>query len=273
MAHHRGRSTRLTDIWILIFGLSLFASPGSATQRRSIRKSAPTPPAAAPQEPIVPGPLLPMTLEQEPSSAPQVIYQAQQLTIVARNSTLGDVLRAVRLQTGAIVDVSGNAGERVVGQFGPGPARDVVAALLNGSHYNYVLLGSVQNPNILEHVILTPRPAGSESSAPAQTPAAEGATVGPPGIAQIGQPAEELQGFGDNSDDAMPEITPEDDQANAQSDDAPQVPQPPGGMRSPQQMLQDLQQRQQQMQQGNVIQPQQGAPNPGTPGTPIMQQQ
>ena len=104
-----------------------------------------------------------MTLEQEPSAAPQVVYQAQQLTIVARNSTLGDVLRAVRLQTGAIVDVSGNAGERVVGQFGPGPARDVMAALLNGSHYNYVLLGSVQNPNILEHVILSPRPAGSDS--------------------------------------------------------------------------------------------------------------
>jgi hypothetical protein len=77
-----------------------------------------------------------------PTSAPQVSFHNDQLTIVAHNSTLGDVLRAVRNQTGAAVEIPANATERVVGRFGPGPARDVLAVLLNGSHFNYVMLGS-----------------------------------------------------------------------------------------------------------------------------------
>jgi len=36
---------------------------------------------------------------------PQVNYQNAQLTIVATNSTLGDILRAVRKQTGAEIEI------------------------------------------------------------------------------------------------------------------------------------------------------------------------
>src|SRR5689334_9678548 len=61
---------------------------------------------------------------------PQVSYQNGQLTIVAPNSTLGDILRAVHKQTGAEIEVP-EAKERVVTHLGPGPARDVVADLLN----------------------------------------------------------------------------------------------------------------------------------------------
>jgi hypothetical protein len=108
-----------------------------------------------------PGPIVqpvpthaPLSLAQMPASPPRVAFSDGQLTITAENSTLGDILRGVRSQTGASVDVPGNATERVVGQFGPGPARDVLAALLNGSHFNYVLLGSPTDPGALDRVIL-----------------------------------------------------------------------------------------------------------------------
>jgi len=59
---------------------------------------------------------------------------------VAHNSTLADVLRAVRKLTGAEMEIPPNATERVVADIGPGPARTVLAELLNGTHFNYVMV-------------------------------------------------------------------------------------------------------------------------------------
>src|SRR6202790_2746673 len=102
-----------------------------------------------------PAPTLPPpTLAQQPATPPEVSFQGGQLTISAQNSTLGDILKAVRAQTGATIDLPGTASERVIGHFGPGPARDVMTALLNGSHFNYVLLGSPTDPGALDRVIL-----------------------------------------------------------------------------------------------------------------------
>jgi hypothetical protein len=123
------------------------------------------------QEPVVPQPppqpLVPLTLEGMPAMPPEVSYRDGQLTIVAQNSTLADILRAVRAQTHASVDVPSSATERVVSHFGPGPAREVLAELLNGSHFNYVLLGSAADPAALDRVILTPKaPSAAEPASP-----------------------------------------------------------------------------------------------------------
>ena len=114
-----------------------------------------------------------------PALPPQVRYSRGQLTIVAENSTLADILRAVRAQTGAMVEVPPNATERVVTHLGPGPARDVLAALLNGTHFNYVMLGSPAHPDSVERLILTSKSGGdpevvqavpaAQSNNPAQT--------------------------------------------------------------------------------------------------------
>ena len=106
--------------------------------------------AAAPQ----PAPA-PATPEQSPSSPPQVTFQNGQLTIIATNSTMADVLNGVRQKTGAVVDMPAVSSERVVGRFGPGAPRDVMAQLLNGSHYDYVLLGSPSDPSALRTSALT----------------------------------------------------------------------------------------------------------------------
>jgi hypothetical protein len=119
--------------------------------------------------------ILPLTPEQRPAAVPVVAYADGKLTVVANNSTLGDILRAIAAKTGASIDIPTAASERVVSQLGPAPARDVMAALLNGSHYNYVMVGTENNPNSVAHVILTAKSDRPEGSAPA-IPAATMAT-------------------------------------------------------------------------------------------------
>jgi hypothetical protein len=106
-------------------------------------------PVDAPQE------VLPLTPEQRPAAAPLVIYLNGKLSISAKNSTLGDILRAIAAKTGAAIDVPENANERVVSQLGPGLARDVMASLLNGSRFNYVMVGTENDPNAVARVVLT----------------------------------------------------------------------------------------------------------------------
>ena len=140
----------------------LFGGLAQASQHPVARKQKQS---SAPQ-PVVPqGPLPQPTLDQMPAIPPQVTYQAGQLTIQAQNSTLGDILRAVRAKTGASVDIPSNADERVVGRLGPGPAREVLASLLNGSHFNYVMVGSATDPGAVQQVILTSKSGGTTTAA------------------------------------------------------------------------------------------------------------
>ena len=107
-----------------------------------------------------------LTPEQRPAAAPIVTYIDGKLSVTAKNSTLGDILRAISAKTGASIDIPEGANERVVSQLGPASAREVMTALLNGSHFNYVMVGSETNPNAVAHVILTAktdRPEGSST--------------------------------------------------------------------------------------------------------------
>jgi hypothetical protein len=131
---------------------------------------------------------------------PKVTYLNGQLTITARNARLGDVLRAVSTQTGAVIEFPADrAGERIFAQDGPRPVRDVLAALLSGSRFNYVMLGSPSNPNVLERVILTnsDQPAGA-------TPSEVANQTAPPVVAvQAAAPAD-----GESSDNVVPAVPP-----------------------------------------------------------------
>lgn len=212
------------------------AAPHSPHRRKAVQKDpSPAPPV---------GPPAPLTQAQMPATPPDVAFSGDQLTITAKNSTLGDILRAVHRQTGAAVDVPANATERVVGVFGPGPVRDVMTVLLNGSHFNYVLLGSASDPHALERVVLISQSTGME---PAGQSLANGQSPSP----SAAQSAE-------NSDDDSSEMPQEsevtDDQSNQNppAEDQPQQPNPfgqRGNVKTPEQLLQELQQRQQQMQQ------------------------
>jgi hypothetical protein len=83
------------------------------------------------------------------------------LTVKANKATLSEVLNAIHQRTGA--DVSSAPGaeqERVVVELGPAPAPEVMARLLNGSKFNFLILSAANNPGKLERVILSPRVEG-----------------------------------------------------------------------------------------------------------------
>jgi len=216
-------------------------------------------------------PVVPLRPEQMPATPPEIAFSGGLLTITAQNSTLGDILRGVRNQTGASVEVPSNATERVVGRFGPGPARDVLASLLNGSHFNYVLLGSATNPDVLDRVILTVKPAGGEQSTEQASASEPNPSPPPTPVAQTG---DTFASFGDDqsdqSQDSADNIFGGDDQSAQGDDQQPNFAQP-ADVRTPEQMLQDLQ-RQQQAQQGQPLgqTPQAPPMRPGlAPGQPF----
>lgn len=260
----------------IAFGLLVL--PAGAAQKPAARKSAAMKKQAAPAPAPAPAPVVPLSPEQMPANPPQVSYTNGQLSILAQNSTLGDILRAVRSTTGADVEVPSNATERVVSKLGPGPARDVLATLLNGSHFNYVMLGSAADPDSVQRVILTAKSGGVAGGGNAPSVVAEGDTGNggqsvapppPPPPAQAAQ-ADELD---DSSDELGDDNTMDaDNNQNGQPNQQPQVMQPgpnpqqqPGaaqpGIKSPEQLLQELQLRNQQMQQ----QQQQQQENPQPP--------
>ena len=225
-----------------------------ASQRHKSHKKKAKPVEVQPQpaalQPEAPQP--PPTPEHGPSSPPEVTLQGGRLTIIARNSTLSDVLIAVRSKTGASVDMPPASNERVAGQFGPGAPRDVMAQLLNGSHYDYVLVGSPADPAALKKVVLTIR---SNLPAPAQQ-----ASSTTPAYNQGFQPQ---QVSTDQQDQPTEDATSDtQNEPPAQEQEEPQGEQPPqqnpGGnpmVKTPEQLLRELQQQQQQQQQQNQGQP------------------
>jgi hypothetical protein len=85
----------------------------------------------------------------------RVDYTGGLLTIHAAKATLAEVLFEVQRQTKAEIAIpAGAEQEGVVADIGPGAARDVLATLLNGSHYNFIFVGDEDR---LEKVILTQR--------------------------------------------------------------------------------------------------------------------
>jgi len=121
--------------------------------------------------PLPSGPLSQVPMDQIPATPAKVSYEGGLLTISAQNSTLGEILRDVRKLTGASIEIPQGAGasERVVTHLGPGAPRDVLAGLLNGSSFNYVMVGSSEDPKAVSSVILTAKPSGA-GDAPAAPP-------------------------------------------------------------------------------------------------------
>jgi hypothetical protein len=251
---------------VLCLPVALCADTQTVHRVHKVKKQ-PAPPPPLPSGTQGPVPQIP--LDAIPAVAPQVNYQDGMLTIIAPNSTLGDILRSVKKHTSAEIEIPSTASERVATHLGPGPVRDVMAELLNGSHFNYVLLGSAENANQLVRVVLVAKTPETPAATSAQTEA--NASGGAPVPAQnaVAEAAD-----ADPADEAV------DDSADQAADADQQVPADQPGVKTPQQMLQEMQQRQLQLQQqqqgGQPIQPgQPGYPPPGMPlpGRPIQPQQ
>jgi hypothetical protein len=90
-----------------------------------------------------------------------VTFYKGMLAIKADRVTLSEVLRAVQQRTGAEVSIAAGAEqEKVVVDIGPAPAPEVLAQLLHGSNFNFLILSAANDPKQLDRVILTPRSEG-----------------------------------------------------------------------------------------------------------------
>src|ERR1700722_5089260 len=155
----------------------LLESPGMLAQKVLPAAPPPQPPAPATpphhkshkarKELVLPplpnGPLSQLPMDQIPASPAKVSFQGGLLTISAQNSTLGEILRDVRRLTGAsiVIPQGSGASQRLSTPLGPGAPRDVLAGLLNGSSFNYVMLGSNSDPTAVSSVILTAKPSST----------------------------------------------------------------------------------------------------------------
>ena len=177
--------------------------------------------------------------EQYPARPPRVVFRDGQLTITAENSTLPDILAAIHQRTGAAMELPANLGnERVAVKLGPAATDEVLAALLNGSHFDYIVLNHPDNPLTPERIILREKTA----------PDASGASGGFNGMAS-GQPA-----YQQVETQEMPETVPEEEPPPAAPGGNAENP---NAMKTPEQLLQEIQQmKQRQGQQPPQPQPQ-----------------
>lgn len=252
--------TRLLVAGILCLPVAAHADKQTAPARRThkAKKPQPLPPLPSGTQ----GPVPQVPLDSIPAVAPQVSYQDGLLTIVAPNSTLADILRGVRKHTSADIEIPASANERVVTRLGPAPAREVMAELLNGSHFNYILLGSPQDANALVKVVLVAK-TGPDN------PGSQTAKAGEKGAVVVQEQQEEAAaGDAPDAPEAAAEETADDnaDQSAAEAEQ-PAAPEEPG-VKTPQQLLQEMQQRQLQMQQQQQQQQQQA--QPGVPPQPLQ---
>lgn len=188
----------------------------------------------------------PQPVEDLPPPTPaQVTYRNNMLSVQATNSTLAGLLIAIRNKTGIQFEgLEGSANERVAIAMGPAPEGEVLAAILGGSKYDYVVVERPDSPGTVQRVLLSQRGSG---------------TPLPPGAA----PAPVANNEGDEEDSSEEAETPQDTPVRPPITQVqPQQPptQPPQA-KTPEQLLEELKrmQQQQQQQQGQMP-PQQNAP-------------
>ena len=158
-------------------------SPAPVSVQASLGKSPQLPDSAAKKASAVPGSMLlpmpeaagtPAGKAVSGQRSPVVTYRDGQLTIDAENVTMAEVLRLVAERTGAKIDVPPGSGlERIFEHNGPGQADDVLSRLLNGSSYDFIIVGSPQRPHDPAQVLLSLHTPASGSPVPTAVAQAE----------------------------------------------------------------------------------------------------
>jgi hypothetical protein len=149
----------------------------------------------------------------KPTPVLNVQFQNGRLGIVAHDVSLAQVLSEVQHRTGADIAIPPVAAqEQVVANIDLQPARDALTALLNGSRFNFIMIGADNDPAKLKSLILTFRGGGvsQPAIAPSPSPVPEPAVV-----------------------DSPPEPEPQPEM-QAQPDPQPQPQEGPGQQETPQ---------------------------------------
>lgn len=131
------------------------------------------------------------TIQQQPveeANPPQlpleVTYRNGLLSIVSNKASLSEVLYTVQQRTGADIAIpAGAEQEKVAAELGPGPAPEVLARLLNGSNFNFLILSAPNDTNHVDRVILSPRVDGNAMPLQPMQEAAQAPDEGVPPVA------------------------------------------------------------------------------------------
>jgi hypothetical protein len=225
---------------------SVKQAKGKKAQEAQVRLPPPPPPP-------------PPTPAQLPPNPARVTMRDGLLTIDANNSTLADVLTGVRRETKAAIDLPpGATAERVVANLGPGTPQNVLTALLNGSRFDYIILGSQDQPDAVQRVILRAK-SGPEAApgavAVAQRPPNANVQAPPPDDGEDqAPPTEEVP---DENNQQPPQQEIDNEQQQGQQGQPGQQQQQQPGVKTPEQLLEELRQMQQQQQEQQQQQQQQ----------------
>ena len=159
---------------------------------------------------------------------PKVIvgYADGKMMVKADRASLLEILNEVRRQTGAAITVPpGAEQEQVFGSFGPASPRDVLASILNGSQFNFIILGAENDPSRLQSVTLTRRGDG-ESQPAIYNPVVENTAATAPAEAFQPETIEPQSNQAASQQPEMPGIEPPPQSAQSEQD-APQPEQQP----------------------------------------------
>jgi hypothetical protein len=235
---HRFEPIRFAAITGLAFAASLLAqSPGPPQAKPSASTPAsstlPATPATTPEPPPVP-----LTPSQRPPQRAQVTYTDGTLSVAADNASLNQILRQIASNTGMKI-TGGVADERVFGQYGPDSPTQVLAALLEGTGSNMILVH--HDGGGPSELILTPRQGGPTPPNPSASAFNDRSEPEEPSSRAV-QPT-------NAPSQANPIIPPSN--AGPSSGATPSQPDNPNGVKTPQQIYEQLQRMRQQQQQPN----------------------
>lgn len=156
----------------------------TASRHKARRRAAARRPQAVAAKPPAPAaPALPVwPVNQKPNPA-TITWDAHGLQIIANNSSLDQILHEAGNDIGSTV-TGLDRDQRVFGTYGPGPARDVLSHLLNGTGYNVLMIGDQGNgaPRRIELSVSQPGgslPQAAASPGPAGENGAENQSQGP----------------------------------------------------------------------------------------------
>jgi hypothetical protein len=153
-------------------------------------------------------------IQAPPPKPLEVLFQNGLLSIKANKATFSEVLYAVQQRTGADIAIpAGAEQERVVADIGPGPVQEVLASLLNGSNFNFLLLNSPNDPQKLDKVVLSLRTQNFVPSSPLQPLPDDTSNEEPPPQAVVRPPGPTGMVPPPNRGDGPPPSPPEQDAA------------------------------------------------------------
>jgi hypothetical protein len=147
--------------------LAVFVLLGCAGTAAAALTQAPVPtdhPRAHPARKVKPKRV---AAKSAPLVAPlHVSYEDGLLSISAQDASLSDILAQLHQRTGATIDAPADMDDRIVVELGPGPAVQVVAALLEHTQYNFVIAAAAKDHRAVQSIQLTRKPSLLEDLAP-----------------------------------------------------------------------------------------------------------